>query len=128
MRPVFDNTVNYPKDKLVLHYYAAEGSTTREMYEDDGVNPKAIATKQFELISLYGMKNENNSAVIINTKGMYTGKPALREVELFVYGIARPNEIQVNKQAWNKWNVLDNGGVYLTSVPWKGTTLAITVQ
>jgi oligosaccharide 4-alpha-D-glucosyltransferase len=128
MKPTFDNTAFYPKEKLIFHYYAAEGFTTTEMYEDDGVNPKAIAAKQFERIQLYSMKKENTVTVSISSKGLYVGKPAQRNIDLFVYGITKPKEVFVNKQLRSEWNILDNGGVHLTNVSWNGATLTITAQ
>jgi oligosaccharide 4-alpha-D-glucosyltransferase len=127
LRPVFENTANYPKDELVLHYYSAEGSITREMYEDDGKNPKAITTKQFELIRLYGMKKENNSAVIINSKGTYAGKPAQRNIELFVYGIKHPEQVLLNKTVLKNWMMHDDV-LHLHSIKWNGVNTIIQIK
>jgi oligosaccharide 4-alpha-D-glucosyltransferase len=127
MRPLFENTAQYPKDKLILHYYAAEGSQTTTMYEDDGANTKALQTKQFELISMYGMKKENNSAVIISSKGMYAGKPAQRNVELIVYGIKKPNTVLMNKVPWKQW-FHEDGFMYFPWFEWKGDKVMIEMR
>jgi oligosaccharide 4-alpha-D-glucosyltransferase len=127
MRPAFENTGNYPKDELAFYYYAAEGSFKREMYEDDGKNPKAIATKQFELIRLYGMKKENTSAVSFSSKGLYEGKPLQRNVELFIYGIAKPDEVLMNKAAWKQW-LHEDGVLYFPKFVWKGNEVLIEMK
>jgi len=127
MRPAFENTANYPKDELVFHYYAAEGSNANVMYEDDGKNPKAIATKQFELIRLYGMKKENTSAVSFSSKGLYEGKPLQRNVELFIYGIAKPDEVLMNKAAWKQW-LHEDGVLYFPKFVWKGNEVLIEMK
>lgn len=128
MRPVFDNTANYPKEELEFHYYAAEGSTSGVMYEDDGMNPRAIAAKQFELIQLYGMKKENNTALRFSSKGLYAGKPLQRNVELVVYGISKPNEVLLNKAPWTKWMVHDDGSIHFPKFVWKGNEVMVELK
>lgn len=126
--PAFENTAFYPKDQLILHYYAAEGSATRELYEDDGANPKALAAKQFELIKLYGMKKENNAAMMLSSTGLYTGKPLQRNVEVFVHGLSNVSDVQLNKQSWKQWNLQENGTLHLSPFVWKGNAITITFQ
>jgi len=128
MRPAFENTGNYPKDELAFYYYAAEGSFKREMYEDDGKNPKAIATKQFELIHLYGMKKENNSAVSFSSKGLYAGKPLQRNIELYVYGITKPTSVLMNKVEWKQWMVHEDGVIHFPKFTWKGNEVIIEMK
>ncbi|HEX4876935.1 MAG TPA: DUF5110 domain-containing protein, partial [Chitinophagaceae bacterium] len=128
MLPAFENTASYPKDQLILHYYAAEGSATRELYEDDGINPKALAAKQHELIKLYGMKKENNASIMLSSTGLYAGKPLQRNVEVFVHGLSNVSEVQLNKQTWKQWKLLENGTLQLSPFTWKGNAITITFQ
>ncbi len=128
MRPVFDNTAHYPKDELALHYFAADGSAAGIMYEDDGMNPKAIAAKQFELIQLYGMKKENHTVLRFKSNGFYTGKPLQRNMELFVHGISAPNDVLINKAVWKKWMIHDDGSIHVPKFEWKGAEVTVEIK
>lgn len=104
MKPKFDNTVNYPKDKIILHYYAAEGTRQTLMYEDDGTTNKAIEKNQFELIRFNtSTKNGQVNFTINSNNGQYKGKPLQRQIELYVHGMAAAKQVLIDGKIFSKW-------------------------
>ena len=104
MKPLFNNTVNYPKDKIILHYYAAEGSQQSLMYEDDGTTNKANEKNQFELIRFFTSEKEGKVSFTINSNnGQYKGKPLQRQIELYVHGIAAAKQVVIDGKPFSKW-------------------------
>jgi oligosaccharide 4-alpha-D-glucosyltransferase len=104
MKPLFDNTVNYPKDKIILHYYAAEGNQQAVMYEDDGTTNKANEKNQFELIRFNTSAKDGQVIFIINSNnGQYKGKPQQRQIELYVHGVATAKQVFVDGNIFSKW-------------------------
>jgi oligosaccharide 4-alpha-D-glucosyltransferase len=104
MKPKFDNTVNYPKDKIILHYYAAEGIQQTVMYEDDGTTNKANEKNQFELIRFNTSTKDGNAIFTINSNnGQYNGKPQQRQIELYVHGIAAAKKVFIDGKIFSKW-------------------------
>jgi len=104
MKPLFDNTANYPKDKIILHYYAAEGNQLALMYEDDGTTNKANEKNQFELIRFFTSAKDGKVSFTINSNnGQYKGKPQQREIELYVHGIAAAKQVLIDGKPFIKW-------------------------
>jgi oligosaccharide 4-alpha-D-glucosyltransferase len=130
MKPSFDNTANYPKEKIILHYYTAEESNQSVMYEDDGSTNNAIAKKQFELIRFQSMQKENNTGFVISSNGgIYKGKPQQRTIELYIYGVDGAKQVIVNQKSYADWVVEEGGsGVYLPDVKWNGGRLRVEVK
>jgi oligosaccharide 4-alpha-D-glucosyltransferase len=130
MKHSFNNTANYPKEKIVLHYYTAEGNSRSMMYEDDGSTNHAIQKKQFELITFQTRQTENNNSIAITTNGgIYKGKPLQRTVELYVHGIDAPRQVMVNQKPFADWVVEEGGGGLLVpAVKWNGGRLWVEVK
>lgn len=104
MKPKFDNTVNYPKDKIILHYYAAEGNQQTVMYEDDGTTNKANEKNQFELIRFNtSTKDGKINFSIGSNNGQYKGKPQQREIELYVHGITSAKQVLIDGKNFSEW-------------------------
>lgn len=128
MKPSFDNTAFYPKDKLVFHYYAAEGNNQYFMYEDDGSTPNAISKNKFELIRLFTSKKDEATTITISGNGgLYNGKPSQRQIELFVHGLQQPTKVLVNNKEIKGWMMHDYG-IHVPSYLWNGTKAIITIQ
>jgi hypothetical protein len=104
MKPLFDNTTNYPKDRIILHYYAAEGNQQTVMYEDDGTTNKANEKNQFELIRFFSSVKDGKVSFAINSNnGQYKGKPLQRQIELYVHGIAAAKQVLLDGKPVSKW-------------------------
>ncbi|HEX4958328.1 MAG TPA: DUF5110 domain-containing protein, partial [Lacibacter sp.] len=128
MKPSFENTAFYPKEQLILHYYAAEGTSESMMYEDDGTTPNAINQKKFELIR---MNASNKPGIVTLTLsgngGLYNGKPTQRNVELFVYGVFKPKQVRVNNIIV-KSMLHDDGVIHIPSFKWNGLKTILQLQ
>lgn len=128
MKPVFGNAASYPKSSFILHYYAAEGSFQNMVYEDDGSNPKAIASNQYELITISTTKKENDAAIMLDKKGSYAGMPAQRSMELFVYGMNKPRQVLVDKIPYAKRIIHDDGTIHFSELTWGGAKKMIQLK
>ncbi len=130
MKHSFDNTANYPKGNIVLHYYTAEGNSRSVLYEDDGSTNNSIGKKQFELIRFSAFAKENKLSFTINSNnGVYNGKPLQREVELHIHGLAEPGKMQVNGQPFTDWVIEEGGGgVYIPKLIWKKVELKVEMK
>jgi hypothetical protein len=128
MKPSFENTAFYPKDQLILHYYVADGTAQSMMYEDDGATPNAITQKKFELIRMSSSANPGSSTLTLSGNGgLYNGKPAQRNVELFVYGLFKPTEVRINNTVV-KSMLDDDEVVHFTVEKWGGDKVSITFK
>jgi oligosaccharide 4-alpha-D-glucosyltransferase len=128
MKPAFENTAFYPKDQLMLHYYVADGTAQSMMYEDDGATPNAINQKKFELIRMSTVDEPGTTTLTLSGNGgMYNGKPAQRNVELFVYGLFKPKEVRVNNVVV-KSMLHDDGVVHVPVLKWDGKKLVIHLK
>ncbi len=128
MKPLFENTVNYPKDKIILHYYAAEGEQQNTMYEDDGTTTNPVAKKQFEIIRfLSSTKNGIVNFIINSNNGQYAGKPMQREIDLFVYGINKPAKVLVGGKNRTNW-MLHEDVLHIPSILWNGLVTKIEIK
>ncbi len=128
MKPVFENTAQYPKGRIVLHYYAAEGNSQSVFYEDDGVSPDAIKANKYELITVKtNTKGQQVTMTIVGNGGQYKGKPAKRQIELFVHGVAQPKQVLVNGSVLSKW-LMENGAVSIPSIIWETGVKKVVLQ
>ncbi len=129
MKHGFENTGNYPKEKIVLHYYVAEGNSQSVMYEDDGSTNNTIQKKQFELIRFSAFAKSNKVSFVMNSNnGEYKGKPAQREVELSIHGLTEPGKMLVNGKPFTDWVIEEGGsGVYIPKLMWKKSELKVEI-
>lgn len=128
MKPVFENTVNYPKSKIIVHYYAAEGEQQNTMYEDDGATTNPVAKKQFELIRFLSSTKDGVVNFIINSNnGQYAGKPMQREIDLFVYGINKPAKVLIGGKNRTNW-MLHEDVLHIPSILWNGLVTKIEIK
>lgn len=119
MKPVFDNTANYPKESIILHYYAAEGNQQTVMYEDDGTTNKANEKNLFELIRFNtSTKNGQIQFTINSNNGQYKGKPLQRNIELYVHGAGEVKQVLIDGKPVSKWMQHDDG-IHLPAFIWK---------
>lgn len=127
MKPVFDNTANYPKDKIILHYYAAEGEQQSQMYEDDGSTANAIQKKQFELLKFIGTTKGNKTSVVITTGGQYKGKPQQRSIDLYVHGIHPNKGVMIDGHLRDTYQRIADG-ILIDGMLWKNNELKVEMK
>ena len=128
MKPVFDNTVHYPDSVLIVHYYAAEGSQTFKMYEDDGSSASSLSKQQFELIRFQTMKKEQHTGMVVSSNGgRYKGKPLSRKLELWIHGIQQPKNIRINGKPLTNW-LWKDGAVLIPDIRWSGSKITLELK
>ncbi len=128
MKPVFNNTANYPKDKIILHYYIAEGSQQTLMYEDDGTTNKANEKNQFEVIRFSTSTKDGQVKLSINSNnGQYKGKPLQRQIELFVHGITDVTQVLIDGKPFRKWRQHEDG-INLPKFMWENRMKKIEIR
>ncbi len=127
MKPVFDNTANYPKDKIVLHYYADEGEQQSQMYEDDGSTANAIQKKQFELLKFIGTTKGNKTSVVITTSGQYKGKSQQRTIDLYVHGINPNKGVMIDGRLRDTYQRTADG-ILIDGIVWKNNELKVEMK
>jgi len=64
---------------------------------------------------------------IAGNGGQYKGKPAKRQVELFVHGVAQPKQVLVNGSVLSKW-LMENGAVSIPSITWETGVKKVVLQ
>ena len=130
MKPVFNNTVNYPKEKIILHYYVSEESSRSVMYEDDGSTNNTLQKKQFELIYFSAFAKGSNLSFTINSNnGLYNGKPLQRGIEFYFHGISEPRKMLINSKPFTDWVIEEGGGgVYIPKLIWKKGEVKVEIK
>ena len=105
MVPAVQSLKDYSSRQLELHYYHDQSVTTArgQMYEDDGVSPDSLQSRQYELLSFSAMANHNNLTLELNRTGLgYAGMPKQREVTLVIHQWVKPAKVLVGSQSL-KW-------------------------
>ncbi len=128
MKPQFDNTAVYPKEQLVFHYYAHAGVMTHSFYEDDGNSAHSLRSGAFETIKVYSVQKTNPVSFTFSSTGSYKGKPAQREVELFVHGIDKPQGVTIDGVRLEKWMMMEGRTLHIPRFVWKGGEKKVQVK
>lgn len=127
-KPLFENTANYPADKLEFHCYADKGLNTDTYYEDDGSNPNALASGKHELISITTRQKGKQYRIQIRSKGgTYDGKPESRDCNIYLYGFVKPRAVIVNGEALQNW-VVNGKTIEIKNLKWDGKPLEIYLR
>lgn len=85
------STSLYSSQSFNLHYYdhhSVKQSSSR-MFEDDGQNPQAISTQQFQTLEFNSKRGKTELELNITAAGEYTGMPELRKVNLIVHNVSQ---------------------------------------
>ncbi|WP_340680172.1 DUF5110 domain-containing protein, partial [Paraglaciecola sp.] len=98
VQPV-QSTDDYSTRVLDLHYYSdtSVNKANAVMYDDDGKNPDAINTGEFETLSFSAKQQNSQLQISLNRKGNYKGMPNKREMRLIVHNWLRA-PIQAQKE------------------------------
>lgn len=82
------NTKAYNTAELEWHYYAGNGNTHFELFDDDGNDPASIDNKKFEIITIDVSKNDNGLSFTINVSGnAFISVPSIRVHKIYLHGI-----------------------------------------
>ena len=82
------NTEVYAAKDIDWHYYPSGKATEYTLYDDDGKDAKAIATNQYELITIRATPRGNNYFFQISSNGgTFPGKPAFRNFRIIFHGM-----------------------------------------
>jgi len=127
MKPLFSNTGEYPEDQLVFHYYAHAGVNTHSFYEDDGNSPTALTSGAFETIKVYTVQKTNPVSLTFSTAGSYKGKPAQRNVELYIHGIDKPKGVIIDDVKLEKW-MMEGRTLHIPRFVWNGKIKNVQVK
>lgn len=96
------STSLYTSQVLNLHYYDHHSieQSSGQMYEDDGINPQAIETQQYQILEFGSTKSEKVLELNIAANGNYQGMPKLRKVNLIIHNVAKaPKSISFKQSA-----------------------------
>jgi oligosaccharide 4-alpha-D-glucosyltransferase len=115
MKPLFNNTNEYPKDQLEWHYYPKEGSHSYTIYEDDGQTAQSLSSGAYEIIRVHAETRAGKHKIrFASNAKIYHGKPASREVKWILHGQQAPPKIvlvdgksvDALNAAGNDWGVM----------------------
>ena len=83
MKPVFQNTKNYPED-FIFHIIKGEQNSTLNLFNDDGKTPYSIGQQQFEIIQI-NLKNVDDKLIVqLTSRGDYKNKAQQRNVKFII--------------------------------------------
>jgi len=100
MAAAAQSTAWIKKELLDLHVYAgSDGNFV--LYDDDG-ETEAFLNGEKALTEISYRENPNKEIVIRKTEGHYSGAPARRCYRIFVYGLEREGEIEINGNSVRK--------------------------
>ena len=92
-----------PLDRLILSVYGS-GSSTFDLYEDDGVSLGYRDGQQAHTTLTHGAGAGGAQYLLIEpTQGSYPGQSPARSYELRIYAAARPSSISVNGADAGHW-------------------------
>ncbi len=94
------NTSVYDSSHLQLHYYAdaTVQTATGEMYDDDGKDPQAIATKKFERLTFSAEQKRQALDITLKRSGDFTGRPLTRHIELVVHNWPKSAVVRIGSK------------------------------
>ena len=95
----FQNTRDLNNDAyLEWNYYSSELPTEYTLYEDDGESKNAIASGQYELITVKAIPGKNGIQFKVNSNnGNYKGKPGVRKMSVTIHNTLHPyNQLFIN--------------------------------
>ena len=95
------STEYYTSDSLLLKYFQdiSVPSTTFTMYHDDGNNPQAIASQQFEQLQFSGQTWTDSIAIQLNRTHTFKGGLSTRAMVLEVENLTSiPKSVKINNQ------------------------------
>lgn len=93
-----ESTADYNPAKLTVDYYPVDGvESSYTLYDDDRVSAKALANKQYRLITFKGNDEEGKISIEISAEGTYAGAPASIDITMALQGIgSMPESITVD--------------------------------
>ena len=94
-----NNLENYSTEQLQLHYYFADEVPNSEghLYDDDGVNPDTIESKQYESLR-FTAKHTQAGLLIQLTKDSSLMTDTRRQVELIIHDFDAPKTVHLVRQ------------------------------
>ncbi len=122
------NTEVYSTKDLDWHYYPVNKATEYTLYDDDGKDAKALATNQYELITIKATPRGGNYIFQISSNGdSFPGKPASRNFRLLFHGMTMlPTVIGANGLQVKQSKTAD--GSLLLSFEFIGKPVTITIN
>jgi oligosaccharide 4-alpha-D-glucosyltransferase len=133
LTPEFFSTDNYPVDTLQVICFADKSvaQSSYSLYEDDGVNARALEEKQYR-ITQFGLSHHGNSITItINSNGKYETMKPVRILALTVKNMVhKPGKIKVGNKTLKKSQFRYSSGNSELNL-WiedKGLPITISVQ
>jgi oligosaccharide 4-alpha-D-glucosyltransferase len=125
------NTTQYDSGKLQLHYYADSSvkSASGVMYDDDGIDPQALASGRFERLDFSAKQNSHGLTLTLSRQGDFQGNPETRHVELVVHNWPNPAE-QVSVDGKSIDGVRYDAGTRTLHVPlrWSAPSLKLQIR
>lgn len=92
------NTEQYDTRKLDLHYFAdtSIASSTYSMYDDDGIDPNALASSRYQRL-VFNASHTEQLKLSVSFEGWFDTAPNNREVEFVIHGqIAFPSQVKID--------------------------------
>lgn len=96
------STSLYSSQALNLHYYDHHSveQSSGQMFEDDGKNPQAIETQQFQTLKFSSKRSKAALELSITATGKYKGMPELRKVKLILHNVSKaPSSISFKQRS-----------------------------
>ncbi len=117
---------------LTWHYYSAQIPSAYTLYEDDGESKNALATAQYELITLKATPDSKGCEFLFSSNnGNYKGKPAVRKMNVIIHNPSKAYTtilIDGKPQKSTTINKSSDGREYNFSINFYGKPVKISVQ
>ncbi|GLS83418.1 TIM-barrel domain-containing protein [Paraferrimonas haliotis] len=128
MVAVQHNTKDYTSANLELHYYHDDSVRKAYdfMYEDDGVNPKAIAQGQYQLLEFKADYAHQLLTLHLHQNGDYMGAPKSRQVTVTIHNWNK-QQAQVTLSGKTLDSRIEQGKLMFT-LPWNQAEQVISIR
>ncbi len=95
-----NSTADYNPAQLTIDYYPVDGvKSSYTLYDDNRISSRALANKEYRLITFDGNAAADKIDIAIAAQGSYPGAPDKIEMTFAVQGVSQlPQEILVNGQ------------------------------
>ncbi len=91
------NVTEYNPSELTVKYFPSNQESSYTLFEDDRKSPDSLTKGKYRLTTFKGWKNGNETNVIINSEGSYTGMPKVQTISLEIVGVKAPTKVTGGK-------------------------------
>ncbi|MEO0575117.1 MAG: TIM-barrel domain-containing protein [Pseudomonadota bacterium] len=125
-----NRTRDYSSAAMTLHYYDHDSVSAAQasMYEDDGKDPAALTSAQYDLLSFSAQRAGDELTVIIKRgDSRYAGAPVSRDIELIIHNVVSA-DARVHVDGTPRADVTYDSNTRQLTIPVTQTNAPITVD